>query len=235
MATQIKFLTEGKNGAVYYPFTHVKGVLTEDGGTLENALASKVSRDEIVTPEKMAEAVQSVISTLDVPTIDIGAAKTLAWLMENDGKIRASVTPIQIEKSQVTDLEDNLDAKAPLESAEFTGRPTAPTAVTETSDAQIATTRFVQQEIDRRASSFQFSVSQGSLVLATLGAISSIIGDGDTRLDVLKDSNGNYIRPVTTSKHVVNPETGYSVFEEIKEIKQMLGDIERILSITLFG
>lgn len=38
MATKIKFLTEGKGGEVYYPVTHVRGVITEDGGRLEDLL-----------------------------------------------------------------------------------------------------------------------------------------------------------------------------------------------------
>ena len=44
-------------------------------------------------------------------------------------------------------LKGKLDLKAPIDSPSFTGTPTAPTAVTATDTAQIATTAFVQSNI----------------------------------------------------------------------------------------
>jgi len=50
---------------------------------------------------------------------------------------------IEIAQSQVVDLVDDLEDKAPLDSPEFTGTPTGPTAATGTFTDQLATTEYV--------------------------------------------------------------------------------------------
>ena len=60
-------------------------------------------------------------------------------------------------------------------SPEFTGTPKVPTAPTATSTTQIASTQFVQQEIDRRANQFSFTVGAGQFVLAKVESITSIL------------------------------------------------------------
>lgn len=50
--------------------------------------------------------------------------------------------------AQVTNLQDSLDAKAPLDSPEFTGTPKALTAPANTNTTQVATTAFVQTAVN---------------------------------------------------------------------------------------
>lgn len=50
--------------------------------------------------------------------------------------------------SAQTDLQAALDAKAPIDSPTFTGTPVAPTAAAGTNTTQVATTAFVQQNIN---------------------------------------------------------------------------------------
>ena len=57
----------------------------------------------------------------------------------------------------------------------LTGVPKAPTAGSATSTTQIATTQFVQQEIDRRSSAFSFTVGSGNFVLTEVESITSIL------------------------------------------------------------
>lgn len=61
--------------------------------------------------------------------------------------------------SSQTDLQTALDAKAPLASPTFTGTPAAPTASTGTNTTQVATTAFVQQEIDARSETLTVAFS----------------------------------------------------------------------------
>ena len=60
-----------------------------------------------------------------------------------------------------------LAAKAPLSSPEFTDIPTAPTAVSGTNTTQLATTAFVQQEIDANAYVLPTDVVQDSSYVHT--------------------------------------------------------------------
>lgn len=57
----------------------------------------------------------------------------------------------------------------------LTGVPKAPTAGSATSTTQIATTQFVQQEIDRRAGDFHFTVTTGSIVITRVESVTSIL------------------------------------------------------------
>jgi len=50
--------------------------------------------------------------------------------------------------NDVADLQAQVDLKAPIDSAAFTGTPTAPTAATVTDDATLATTAFVHNVVD---------------------------------------------------------------------------------------
>lgn len=69
----------------------------------------------------------------------------------------------------------DISGKADLMSPAFTGTPTAPTAASSTSTRQLATTQFVQQEIDRRANAFAFTIGQGNIVLTTVESITTIL------------------------------------------------------------
>ena len=94
-----------------------------------------------------------------VTTNGPSASKTVTgW---NEGKM--TYGNIQISESQVTNLTEHLNAKAPLASPALTGTPTAPTAATGTNTTQIATTAFVNAEIDAKMSESDAMVYKGTL------------------------------------------------------------------------
>lgn len=94
-----------------------------------------------------------------VTTNGPSASKTVTgW---NEGKV--TYGNIQISKSQVTNLQTDLNAKAPLASPAFTGTPTAPTAATGTNTTQIATTAFVNAEIDLKMGESDAMIYKGPI------------------------------------------------------------------------
>lgn len=94
-----------------------------------------------------------------VTTNSPSASKTVTgW---NEGKVTYS--SIQISESQVTNLTTHLNAKAPLASPALTGTPTAPTAATGTNTTQIATTAFVNAEIDLKMGESDAMIYKGPI------------------------------------------------------------------------
>lgn len=94
-----------------------------------------------------------------VTTNSPSASKTVTgW---NEGKVTYS--SIQISESQVTNLNTHLNAKAPLASPALTGTPTAPTAATGTNTTQIATTAFVNAEIDLKMGESDAMIYKGPI------------------------------------------------------------------------
>lgn len=94
-----------------------------------------------------------------VTTNGPSASKTVTgW---NEGKM--TYGNIQISESQVTNLTEHLNAKAPLASPSLTGTPTAPTAATGTNTTQIATTAFVNAEIDAKMGESDAMVYKGTI------------------------------------------------------------------------
>lgn len=85
----------------------------------------------------------------------------------SDGKM--TYGNIQIAQSQVTDLTTDLENKAPKASPEFTGTPTAPTAATGTNTTQIATTEFVNNEIDYKMSLADAMIYKGPIAGGSSG------------------------------------------------------------------
>lgn len=57
-----------------------------------------------------------------------------------------------------TNVENELESKASLNSPEFTGTPKAPTAIKNTRNTQIATTQFVQEALDGYTGGVQIKV-----------------------------------------------------------------------------
>ena len=76
---------------------------------------------------------------------------------------------------EVEQILDSVQDKADIFSPEFSGTPKAPTAPTGTNTTQLASTQFVQQEIDRRSNQFSFTVGAGEFVLAKVESITSIL------------------------------------------------------------
>ena len=94
-----------------------------------------------------------------VTTNGPSASKTVTgW---NEGKI--TYGNIQISESQVTNLTGHLNEKAPLASPALTGTPSAPTAATGTNTTQIATTAFVNAEIDAKMGESDAMVYKGTV------------------------------------------------------------------------
>jgi hypothetical protein len=52
----------------------------------------------------------TLIAALDLPRVNVGAAKTLSYIEQTDGTVAAEAVDIEIAQSQVTGLEDRLDA-----------------------------------------------------------------------------------------------------------------------------
>lgn len=106
------------------------------------------------------------------------ASKTVTgW---NEGKM--TYGNIQIAESQVTNLSNHLNEKAPLDSPAFTGTPTAPTAASGTDTTQIATTAYVRAEIqamikDMDAVVFKDTIAGGST--SAYGALTPAADKGD--------------------------------------------------------
>lgn len=90
----------------------------------------------------------------------------------NDGKITYGT--IQIAESQVTNLTTDLNSKAPIASPAFTGTPTAPTAATGTDSTQIATTAFVNAEIEAKMGESDAMVYKGTLAGGSTGDYGSL-------------------------------------------------------------
>lgn len=90
----------------------------------------------------------------------------------NDGKI--TYGSIQIAQSQVTGLSDALDGKAPKNSPEFTGTPTGPTAATGTNTTQLATTAFVNNEIDYKMSLADAMIYKGAIAGGSSGSYGAL-------------------------------------------------------------
>lgn len=98
------------------------------------------------------------------------ASKTVTgW---NEGKV--TYGNIQISKSQVTNLQTDLNAKAPIDSPAFTGTPTAPTAATGTNTTQIATTEFVNAEIDLKMGESDAMIYKGPIEGGSSGSYGAL-------------------------------------------------------------
>lgn len=105
-----------------------------------------------------------------VTTNGPSASKTVTgW---NEGKM--TYGNIQISESQVTNLQTHLNAKAPIDSPAFTGTPTAPTAATGTDTTQIATTAFVNAEIEEKMGESDAMVYKGTLAGGSTGAYGAL-------------------------------------------------------------
>ncbi len=83
-------------------------------------------------------------------------ARTLA-LQASSSALTATTAAVNADTSAsqaaaaLIDINNGLDSKAPLNSPEFTGTPTAPTANNNDNSTQVATTEFVKNSLDTRA------------------------------------------------------------------------------------
>ena len=139
------FLQSKAKGANDSTYTTVS---TIDLSSVQDALefdgTYDASTNKVATQSTVTNAISGLTDTL---TGTPGAAKTITAFDEVDGKITATFSDIAIAESQVTNLTTDLAAKAPLNSPQLTGTPTAPTAAAGTNTTQIATTAFVHDAV----------------------------------------------------------------------------------------
>lgn len=110
-----------------------------------------------------------------VTTNGPSASKTVTgW---NEGKV--TYGNIQISKSQVTNLQTDLNTKAPIDSPAFTGTPTAPTAATGTDTTQIATTAYVRAEIQSMVKDLDAVVFKDTIAGGSTGAYGALTPAAD--------------------------------------------------------
>ena len=128
-------------------FDGTTGKLIKDAGVAIETTLSASSDAKVPTSKAVKDAITGAVNALDITAISNTAGKTVATITEQDGVVGATFQDIQITESQVTNLTNDLAAKAPLESPALTGTPTAPTAAAGTDSTQIATTAFVQAAV----------------------------------------------------------------------------------------
>jgi len=110
--------------------------------------------------------------TLTYATLNDGTTaltSTVAELNTLDG-ITATVTELNYTDGVTSNLQTQLDAKAPLASPTLTGTPLAPTAAAATNTTQIATTAFVQTAVSNL-------VDAAPSTLDTLNELAAALGD----------------------------------------------------------
>ena len=139
------FLQSKAKGAADNAYTTVS---TIDLSSVQDALefdgTYNASTNKVATQNTVADAISGLTDTL---TGTPSAAKTITAFDEVDGKVTATFSDIAITESQVTNLTTDLAAKAPINSPNLTGTPTAPTAAAGTNTTQIATTAFVHDAV----------------------------------------------------------------------------------------
>lgn len=86
------------------------------------------------------------VTAASTKTITMPAATTLS-----DLGVNATATELNYMDGVTSNVQTQLNAKAPLASPTFTGTPKAPTATAGTNSTQIATTAFVQTAVDNAA------------------------------------------------------------------------------------
>lgn len=146
----------GNDAGKYFLQSKAKGtdddtfttISTIDLSSVQDALefdgTYNASTNKVATQSTVIDAISGLTDTL---TGTPGAAKTITVFDEVDGKITATFSDIAIAESQVTNLTTDLAAKAPINSPDLTGTPTAPTAAAGTNTTQIATTAFVHDAV----------------------------------------------------------------------------------------
>ena len=146
------------------------GTVTLPTGTITTGMIA----DGAVATADIADV---AVSTAKIADSAVTSAK-IADLTIVDGDISASAA---IAQSKISGLTSALDLKAPLASPALTGVPTAPLAATGTNTTQVATTSFVQQELN--------TLTTGApAAMNTLDELAAALGD-----------DANYAATITTA------------------------------------
>lgn len=211
-------ISESESGAgLYIPTLEVGTLYTEDGIDGNAATATKLETPITITIDGDASGSVSFDGSEDV-TIEVEIA---------DDSHNHTIDTIE-------NLQNLLDEKAPINSPEFTGVPTAPTASSETSSTQIATTAFVQALVIDS----DVMIYKGNIPSPNELPVSPSTGDV-YRVDT---ENTNYVwsgtewtaigQTITVDDSVlensVNPVTGGAVYTEISNLSTIYATKEEL-------
>lgn len=190
------------NGVEYKP----QVVISEGGETTQSLGTLISSADTKVTPD--VDDVFGYSDSEDVTNPNI--LKKFTW-----GNIRGSlatffegVFALVLHGhviSDVTDLQTNIDAKAPIANPIFTGVPLAPNPIKTTDTAQLATTSFVQDRVKQIDVS---AVKSASFTLALVDEGTHILCSSASAITVTVPTNASVALPIGTMIMIVRYGTG---------------------------
>ena len=136
-------------------------------GTAKIGTSTKFAREDHVHPAQENVTGNAGTATKLQNQVDITLSGAVSGTVSTDfsGNVEIATTIGEHthEISDVTGLQEALDEKAPLDSPEFTGTPTAPTATAGTDSNQIATTAFVIKEISDKLAAAMALTFKGTL------------------------------------------------------------------------
>ncbi len=200
--------------------TNITANTNSDTLTIESGTNIDISTD--VTNSKIVISSNGVQDNLtSESTTDALSAKQGKVLKELvDGKAKdvhkhtvtditgltASVTELNYTDGVTSNIQTQLNSKAPLNSPSLTGTPKAPTASTSTNTTQIATTAFVQSVKSSHDSSNTAHSDIRTLITNLTTRLNALADSDDTTLDQLSEivayikSNRTLIENVTTNK-----------------------------------
>lgn len=183
--------------------------LSGGGGSISTQIAAAIANLDVDN----VDVENGGTSSLSHHIIGFNPSKTLATLTETDGYIDATFQDIQITKTQVTGLNNDLDLKAPKASPQFTGTPTAPTATAGTNTTQIATTAFVKNAVDTATAGLSGAMHYKGEVSAIPPTGTYESGD----VVVLENSNTEYVYDGTAWREI-GTEGDYAIKGNIRNI-----------------
>ncbi len=126
--------------------------------------------------------------------------------VSNISDLTATATELNYTDGVTSNIQTQLDSKAPLANPTLTGTPKAPTASDGTNTTQIATTAFVQTAVSNHNTSTTAHSDIRDLITELTARLNALADSDDTTLDQLSEivdyikSNRSLIESVTTSK-----------------------------------
>jgi len=253
-------MTQGSGGDVSVAASKTKVVYCDGAGSgaevadISNGFDATTLADLGITATAAElNIMDGVTSTTAELNILDGVTSTTAELNILDG-VTATTAELNYVDGVTSNIQTQLNAKAPLASPALTGTPTAPTALTGTDTTQLATTEFVQQEIDAIPAVDLSSVYPvGSVYInasvstnpATLlgfgtwtafGAGRVLVGldAGDSSFDTLGETGGSKDAVVVSHTHTGTTDSGGSHSHVITNARKGGGGPSGISHLTVF-
>ena len=129
--------------------------LPKANGVATIGISTKYATEDHIHPEQTTVTGNAGTATKLETARTISLSGDVTGSVSFDGTENVSIATVVTDDSHnhiianVDDLQTTLNTKAPLESPDFTGIPTAPTAVINTATTQIATTEFVSSAVNK--------------------------------------------------------------------------------------